>query len=193
LRILRDHLREHLHGEATPAGLRRRLESRYARRQSAAGGWRGRRHAFGFAAVAAALLALSVLLTAFDRADTHRSSGAARTKVVFHISQSDTANAALRNLLNHLDAAPDAHVVVVAHNDGVDFLLRGARDERGNPYEATVRKLAERGVQFRICNNTLVRQRIDPGQVLPAATLVPSGIVEIGRLQSEEGYAYMRL
>ena len=29
--------------------------------------------------------------------------------------------------------------------------------------------------------------------VIPAASLVPSGIVEIGRLQTQEGYAYMRL
>lgn len=39
----------------------------------------------------------------------------------------------------------------------------------------------------------LVRQSIEANRVVPGAVLVPSGIAEIGRLQSEEGYAYMRL
>ncbi len=117
----------------------------------------------------------------------------AQTRVVYHISHSDTAGTALRNLANHLQAAPEVKVVVVAHSDGVDFLLRGARDESGQPFEPAVSRFLERGVEFRVCNNTLERRGIDASQVIPDAMLVPSGIAEIGRLQNQEGYAYLRL
>jgi intracellular sulfur oxidation DsrE/DsrF family protein len=119
--------------------------------------------------------------------------GAAPLRVVYHISESENAGAALRNLANHLQAAPEARVVVVAHNNGVDFLLAGARDESGLPFELTVREYRRKGVEFRVCRNTLVRRGIADSSVIPEANLVPSGIAEIGRLQTREGYAYMRL
>lgn len=114
-------------------------------------------------------------------------------RVVFHISSSEDARGAMRNLGNHLQAAPGAKVVVVAHNGGVDFLLAGARDAAGRPFEEAVRDFRRRGVEFRICRNTLERRGLSVAAVVPEADLVPSGIAEIGRLQSREGFAYMRL
>ncbi len=114
-------------------------------------------------------------------------------RVVYHISESGSASAALRNLANHLRAAPHAKVVVVAHNNGVDFLLSGASDDAGQPFEAAVREFRKRGVEFRVCRNTLERRGIADTLVIRDAVLVPSGIAEIGRLQGQEGYAYMRL
>jgi intracellular sulfur oxidation DsrE/DsrF family protein len=99
----------------------------------------------------------------------------------------------MRTLRNHLEASPHTKVVVVTHNEGVDFLLVGARDESGELYESPVRRFKARGVDFRVCTNTLVRRRIDTAGIVPEATLVPSGIAEIGRLQEAEGYTYMRL
>ncbi|MDQ3027359.1 MAG: DsrE family protein [Pseudomonadota bacterium] len=114
-------------------------------------------------------------------------------RVVYHISNSQTADAALRNLANHLSAAPEVKVVVVAHNNGVDFLLSGARDESGQPFATAIREFGRRGVEFRVCSNTLERRGIAAGKVIPEALVVPSGIAEIGRLQNQEGYAYLRL
>jgi intracellular sulfur oxidation DsrE/DsrF family protein len=151
-----------------------------------------RRHfAWGAAALATLALAAWGLQGAFERPGTGAARGAG--KVVYHISSSQTASAALRTLRNHLEASPGTKVVVVAHNEGVDFLLRGARDESGELFATTVRQFKARGVDFRVCNNTLVRRRIDGGGILSDATLVPSGIAEIGRLQEKEGYAYMRM
>ncbi len=118
---------------------------------------------------------------------------ASTLRVVYHISESSHAGAALRTIANHMQAAPDARFVVVTHNEGVDFLLAGARDETGRPFEATVREYRSKGVEFRVCRNTLVRRGISDSKVIPEASLVSSGIAEIGRLQSKEGYAYMRL
>jgi intracellular sulfur oxidation DsrE/DsrF family protein len=114
-------------------------------------------------------------------------------RVVFHVTSSEGVSEALRSLGNHLRAEPDARVVVVAHNTGVDFLLEGARDEAGRPFEGTIREYRRQGVEFRICHNTLSRRGIADSKVIPEVIVVPSGIAEIGRLQRREGYVYMRL
>jgi len=47
-------------------------------------------------------------------------------------------------------------------------------------------------VQFRVCNNTLKARGLGKEKVLPEATIVPSGVAEISRLQALEGYAYIK-
>ncbi len=113
-------------------------------------------------------------------------------KVVYHISDASNAMQALGNIRNHLNASPNASIVVVTHGAGIDFLLEDAKDKNGNPYDAVVQELANRKVQFRICNNTLEGRKIDRKRVLPEATVVPSGVAEVARLQSQEGYAYIK-
>ena len=57
-------------------------------------------------------------------------------KVVYHVNDSGAqAVNALRNIGNHLEVNPKAHIVVVTHAQGVDFLFDGATDRNGNPYE----------------------------------------------------------
>lgn len=115
------------------------------------------------------------------------------TKVVYHVNEGlEKAAAALRNIKNHLDVEPNTKIVVVAHGLGIDFLLDGAKDKNGNPFDATVDTLQARGVEFRVCNNTLQSRHIDPKKVIPEATIVPSGVAEIGRLESKEGYVYLK-
>lgn len=113
-------------------------------------------------------------------------------RVVYHINNNKDVLSALRNVTQHLEASPKARVVVVAHNNGVEFLLDGAKDATGVVYENEVAKLNARGVDFRVCKNTLVRRKIDLAKVIPEADLVPSGIAEISRLQAVEGYAYVK-
>lgn len=113
-------------------------------------------------------------------------------KVVYHMNDGSNPMAGLRNIRNHLNASPKAKIVVVTHGPGIDFLLEGAQDKNGNPYEVIVQELANRGVQFRVCNNTLVSRNIDKDEILPEATIVPSGVAEVSRLQVQEGYAYLK-
>jgi hypothetical protein len=115
------------------------------------------------------------------------------TRVVYHIAGNENFDASLRTLKNHLDAAPGLKVIVVAHNNGIEFLLQGAADSAGQPYVMALRDLRHRGVEFRVCTNTLTRRQIDTRSVVPEAVLVPSGIAEISRLQGQEGYTYLRL
>ena len=46
-------------------------------------------------------------------------------------------------------------------------------------------------MEFRVCNNTLKSRHIDPKRVIPEATIVPSGVAEIARLE-KEGYVYLK-
>lgn len=122
------------------------------------------------------------------------SAGAAprEEKVVYHLNDGSNPMSALGNIRNHLKASPKAKIVVVTHGPGIDFLLEDAKDKNGNPYDAVVQELSNQNVQFRICNNTLVGMKIDPKRVMPEATIVPSGVAEVARLQIQEGYAYLK-
>lgn len=113
-------------------------------------------------------------------------------KVVYHINDSENAMVALRNVQNHLNASKSARIAVVTHGKGIDFLLNGAQDKNGNPYEPVVQGLKDKGVDFRVCNNTLTSRKLDASAVIPEATVVPSGVAEIGRLQAKEGYVYLK-
>lgn len=113
-------------------------------------------------------------------------------KVIYHISDSVNATAGLRNARNHLDQSPKAKIVFVTHGPGIDFLLEGATDKNGNPYDILVQELAARKVEFRVCNNTLVARKIDKSKLLPETSIVPSGVAEVARLQIHEGYAYLK-
>ena len=114
-------------------------------------------------------------------------------KAVYHLNEGiQQASRALANIRNHLKAAPDTRIVVVTHGAGIEFLLEGAQDARGRPFSGAIGDLANRGVQFRVCNNTLVARDIPKEQVIMEATIVESGVAEVARLQAVEGYAYLR-
>ncbi len=113
--------------------------------------------------------------------------------MVYHVNEGNAqALNALRNIRNHLTADPSAKIVVVTHAGGINFLLDGAQDANGAPFEATVQELKSKGVDFRVCQFTLQRNNIDPKKVIPEASLVPSGVAEVSRLQFKEGFAYLR-
>ena len=114
-------------------------------------------------------------------------------KVVYHNNEGvDHAPQMLRNVRNHLNADPGVKIVVVSHAAGIDFLLRGAKDKNGNPFEVTVQDLVSKGVEFRACEYTLKSRNIDPKNVIEEAKLVPSGVAEVARLQAQEGYVYLK-
>jgi uncharacterized protein len=114
-------------------------------------------------------------------------------KVVYHVNTDvNTASAILGNVRNHLNADPKAKITVVTHGPGIDFLLEGAKDNKGREFSGMVSDLASKGVQFRVCNNTLTTRNIDPSKVSMEAKIVPSGVAEVARLQAKEGYVYLK-
>jgi uncharacterized protein len=82
--------------------------------------------------------------------------------------------------------------VVITHAQGVDFLMDGAKDRNGNPYNIRVEELRSQGVKFEVCEITLRNRNMSRSQFISEVTFVPSGVAEITRLQQREGYAYLR-
>lgn len=119
-------------------------------------------------------------------------SAAVHPKVVFQINQAADAPTILRFVTNYLIAEPAAEVAVVGYAGGVDFMLKGATDATGRPYAGQLQALAVKGVHFKACNNTLKSRGLSADAVVPQATIVPSAVNEIIRLQTREGYAYFR-
>lgn len=114
-------------------------------------------------------------------------------KVVYHFADG-IAQAArgMANIRNHLRAEPDVKIVVVALADGISFLLQGAQERSGKPFDAQVAALAAQGVEFRVCNNTLQAHEVPASRLLSQATLVPSGVAELAKLQAQQGFVYIR-
>ncbi|QCB48171.1 DsrE family protein [Hydrogenophaga sp. PAMC20947] len=114
-------------------------------------------------------------------------------KTVYHMSEGiPQASRGLNNIRNHLAADPTAKIVVVAHGLGIDFLLQGATNQMEQPYAGIIADLTNQGVEFRVCNNTLVSRKIDPSKVVLEAKVVPSGVAEVARLQAREGFVYLK-
>jgi uncharacterized protein len=114
-------------------------------------------------------------------------------KVVYHLSDGlAQASRAMRNIQNHLDADPTAKIVVVSHGQGIDFLLDGATNPAGQSFAGGVSDLVNKGVEFRVCNNTLVSRKISADKLLMEAKVVPSGVAEVAKLQANEKFVYLR-
>jgi len=117
----------------------------------------------------------------------------APVRVVYHFSEGQAqASRGLEYIRNQLETDPNARIVVVTHALGVDFLMKGAKTAKGNEFKDAIEDLDLAGVKFRVCEITLRERGLRREQFLPLVEFVPSGVGEIARLQSQEGYAYLR-
>ena len=144
--------------------------------------------------IAAALLALAGCAnTGGSPTGNSVASPVGPDRVVYHLGEGlAQASNGLRNVRNHLEVNPKAQIVVVAHAQGVDYLMKGKQDANGNPYESIVQDLKNQGVKFAVCEITLRNRKLTKDQFIEEASYVPSGVAEIARLQQREGYAYLR-
>ena len=114
-------------------------------------------------------------------------------KVVYHVNTGvETAAAILSNITNELNASPTDKIVVVTHGPGIDFLLSNAKDSKGREFSGQVSALAGRGVEFKVCNNTLQTRKLDASSLLMETSVIPSGVAEVARLQANEGFVYLK-
>jgi len=152
------------------------------------------------AAILPLLLTATPAVSAQDSAEVTRQPASERSpdrkaplRMVYHVG--DDVHQAARvaaNIRNQLRLDSDIGIAVVAIGPGIDFLIEGAEDANGNPFDATIEDLTAQGVKFLICGTTMTSRGIDPDEILPEATIVTSGMNEIARLQLREGYAYIR-
>ncbi len=117
----------------------------------------------------------------------------AQIKVVYRLREGvPQASRAIGNIRNHLAADPTAKIVVVTHGLGIDFLIDGATNQLDQPFAGGVSDLANKGVEFRVCNNTLTTRKITADKLVMEAKVVPSGVAEVAKLQAKEGFVYLR-
>lgn len=131
--------------------------------------------------VFAAIAALAA--TSTDRAAKHR--------IVFELTSAEPEswNGLLNNIENVRRALGEerTEVEVVVHGKGLAFLKPG--DPK--PGER-MKQLADAGVVFAACENTMRRQNVVKSDLLPFVITVDSGIAEIVRKQ-EAGWSYLRI
>ena len=116
----------------------------------------------------------------------------AQDKVVYHFDNAVAQGLkGLRNIRNHIETDPTVKITAVAHAEGIDMLLEGAKAANGTEYAPLVGALKARGVVFEICEITLKNRNLKKEQFIQAAELTPSGVVRIAKLQGQ-GAAYIK-
>ena len=143
---------------------------------------------------AAALIGLSVSAA---QAGTAKN-GYNKQKVVYHVNNIHTATGALRNVKNHLNAVGDKNldIIVVTHSSGAFALVEGSmgkKNKKGKVYNFTdtIASLANRGVKFQICANTIRGKKINKNKINENAEIIPSGVAQIAHLE-QKGYLYIK-
>jgi len=149
------------------------------------------------ATLLAAGLALAATANAVDTSKPAKN-GYKQQKVVYHVDDIAMAGAAFRNVKNHLNALGDenADIIVVTHSSGAFAMVDGAmgkKDKDGKPYDFRdqIASLANRGVKFEICENTIRGKKIPKEKINEFAKIVPSGVAQIAQLE-QDGYVYLR-
>ena len=113
-------------------------------------------------------------------------------KVAFQISDSlEQAYEGLINIQNVLELDPKMQFIVVGYGKAIHFLLNGAKTPQGALFAGMIGDLANQGVQFKACNNTLTFLKIPQSELVLEATVVPAGVYELVKLQSE-GWFYIK-
>lgn len=109
-------------------------------------------------------------------------------KIVFHLASSDTLvhKALVKQVANVLEYWKTAKIEVVVHNNGIGFMKL---EETKTGKE--INSLAEKGVVFAVCENTMKQRKLEKKQILSSASYVPVGIAELV-LKQEAGYAYIK-
>ena len=117
-------------------------------------------------------------------------STSSKHRVLFELTSDDPKvwEGVLNNVENVRKAlgAGATEVEVVAHGKGLGLLIAST-----TPLADRVAKLAQEGVVFAACQNTMKKLGIDKSQLLPAAITVDSGVAEVVRKQ-EAGWTYLK-
>jgi len=135
-----------------------------------------------------ALAALIVLPLTAMNAQTE-SSAEKRHRIVFEVTMegSEQWTAVLNNVENLRNAlGAESEIEVVAHSKGLGMLV--AKD---NGLTDRMKKLADDGVVFAACENTMKKKNVTKDQLVPFAKTTDSGVAEVIRKQ-EAGWSYIK-
>ena len=137
---------------------------------------------------AIALAALAVLSLTAMNAQTESSADKTR-RIVFEVTMegSEQWTAVLNNVENLRNAlGAESEIEVVAHSKGLGMLIA-----KENALTERMKKLADDGVVFAACENTMKKKNVTKDQLVPFAKTTDSGVAEVIRKQ-EAGWSYIK-
>ncbi len=110
-------------------------------------------------------------------------------KVIFHVDELAKWNLVLSNLSNLVNALKvgDFQVDVLANSEAVRYYE--SQDSHQDFFK--MEKLAQTGVRFVACNNSLRAQKLNPDDLFNFVEIVPVGVLELIEKQ-QLGFAYIR-
>ncbi len=112
-----------------------------------------------------------------------------KNQVVIQVSDNDPArwNLALNNAKNlQADLGTDnVQIEIVAYGPGLAML------KVGSSVAPRIDEVVLSGMTISACENTMAKQNVKRGEILPGVSFVPAGVVEIMRKQ-QEGWTYLR-
>lgn len=112
-----------------------------------------------------------------------------KVAIVVHNNDGDIEHQkhGLKNVQNILQELKGKGTIeVVSHGAGITMVLKDK-----SPSVETINKLRAQGVKFVACANTLKEKNISENELLEGISIVPSGAVEVVRLQ-QNGYSYFK-
>lgn len=116
-------------------------------------------------------------------------SGPTQHRVVFELTSDDAQawNGVLNNVENLQKALGTNAIEVVAHGKGLSMLTAA----KSAPVRDRMQRIADAGIVFAACENTMQREGVKREDLVPFATTVDSGVAEVVRKQ-EDGWSYVR-
>lgn len=110
-------------------------------------------------------------------------------KVVLQLQSSDTLvhKSVVMQVANIKSAMPDAQIELVCHGPGLEFLTK----KKGG-YATKLQKMNLKDVALMGCEFTMKTRNYKKEDLVPFATTVPFGIVEILKKQ-QENWLYVKL
>jgi len=142
---------------------------------------------------AAGVLAVSLAGCAGTAERGAAKNGYKAQKVVYHMNDINWGYRGLRNMKNHLNALGDKNLkaVMVFHSSGGFIVVDGKKDKKGHAFGDQIQALANRGVKFALCANTVRGKKIPKDKINLHAEIIPSGVAEVAELQ-HQGYVYVK-
>ncbi len=136
------------------------------------------------------LLAALLLSAAAVKGDGERSRSVGKHRVVIEVTLdgTDQWTAALNYTenLRKVFGPANTEIEVVGHNAGLKMMIA-----RNNDLSDRMKTLADDGVVFAACENSMRKMNVSKADLLPFATPVDSGAAEVVRKQ-EAGWSYLK-
>jgi intracellular sulfur oxidation DsrE/DsrF family protein len=136
-----------------------------------------------------ALAALAALPLTAMNAQTEKPTADKTHRIVFEVTMEgpEQWTAVLNNVENVRTAlGAETEIEVIAHGKGLGMLA-----VKNNTLTDRMKKLADDGVVFAACENTMKKKNVSKDDLLPLATTVDSGVAEVVRKQ-EAGWSYVK-